>query len=264
MPEETECQAASREADGAPITGFVPEDVAALVTLAQKSATAIDWHHNSPLLQHVSFDEVIFMEDPVTAAGKDETAFANLGYEILAQGPHGPLALLRREGENARIHLLFHPQRSTLPFRVAFPILVANLVEHARKAAGLSESAAVTTGVLPVQSFGSGTSVTVRGPGKFGRTERTDDRGMVSGIPAPRAGEYRLTAGSITQTICTSLLITSETSLAAVSEMEFGDRISVAATDGSAKADRSLWWTLTLAAFVGLLAEWWWFQGRPV
>jgi hypothetical protein len=42
----------------------------------------------------------------------------------------------------------------------------------------------------------------------------------VSGIPAPRAGEYRLTAGSITQTICTSLLSASETSLAAVSEME--------------------------------------------
>jgi len=117
----------------------VPEDVAALVTLAQKCATASAWHRNSPLLQHVSFDEVIFMEDPVTAAGKDETAFANLGYEILAQGPHGPLALLRSEGENARIHLLFHPQRSTLPFRVAFPIFVANLVEHARKAAGSAD-----------------------------------------------------------------------------------------------------------------------------
>jgi hypothetical protein len=31
-----ECQTDSREADGAPITGFVPEDFAALVTLAQK------------------------------------------------------------------------------------------------------------------------------------------------------------------------------------------------------------------------------------
>ena len=71
---ETECQTGSRKADGAPITGFVPEDVAALVTLAQKSATASDWHRNSALLQHVSFDEVIFMEDPVTAAGNDETA----------------------------------------------------------------------------------------------------------------------------------------------------------------------------------------------
>jgi hypothetical protein len=71
---EAECQADSREADGAPITGFVPEEVAALVTLAQKCATAIDWHRNSPLLQHVSFDEVIFMEDPVrrdTLQGSD-------------------------------------------------------------------------------------------------------------------------------------------------------------------------------------------------
>jgi hypothetical protein len=244
-------------------TGFVPEDVASLVTLAQKSATAIDWRRDSPLLQHVSFDEVIFMEDPVTAPGKDETAFANLGCEILAQGPHGPLALLRSEGENARVHLLFHPERSTLPFRVAFPILVANLVEHARKAAGLSESAAVATGVLPAQYFGAGATVTVRGPGKSERTERADDRGLVSGIPAPRVGEYRLTVGSATQTIGASLLSTSESSLATVSEVEFGDRISVAAAGIAAKSDRSLWWALALAGFVVLLVEWWWFQRRP-
>jgi hypothetical protein len=245
-------------------TGFVPGEVTALVTLAQKGATAIDWRRESPLLQHVSFDEVIFMEDPVTADGKDETAFANLGYEILAQGPHGPLALLRSEGENARIHLLFHPDRSTLPFRVAFPILVANFVEQARKSAGLSESNAVPTGVLPPRQFDSGASVGVRGPGKFGRTERADERGMLSGVPAPRAGEYQLTAGGATQAIGASLLSTSETSLTTVSEMEFGDRIAVAAASVAPKADRSLWWTLALAGFVVLLVEWWWFQKRTV
>ena len=52
----------------------MPEDVAALVTLDQKSATAIGWRRESPLLQHVSFDEVIFMEAPVrrdTLQGSD-------------------------------------------------------------------------------------------------------------------------------------------------------------------------------------------------
>ena len=258
------------DAPGAPpalvlcTTGFVPEDAAALVSLAQKSTAAIDWRRDSPLLQHVSLDEVIFMEDPVTAAGKDDTAFANVGYEILAHGPHGPLALLRSEGENARVHLLFHPERSTLPFRVAFPIFTANLVEHARNLAGLSEATASPTGVLPQQNFTSGASVAVRGPSQFTRTERADDRGNVTGVPAPRIGEYTFAASGSTRTVGASLLSASETSLATVSEVEFGDRISVSTAGVSAKSDRSLWWPLALAGFLVLLAEWWWFQRRTV
>jgi hypothetical protein len=244
--------------------GFVPEDAAALVSIAQKSTAAIDWRRDSPLLQHVSLDEVIFMEDPVTAAGRDDTAFANLGYEILAHGPHGPLALLRSDGGNARVHLLFHPERSTLPFRVAFPIFTANLVEHARTLAGLSEATAAATGVLPQQNFTAGATVTVRGPSNFLRTERADERGAVAGIPAVHIGEYIFTAGGTARTVGASLLSASETGLAAVSEVEFGDRISVPTANGSAKTDRSLWWPLALAGFVVLLAEWWWFQRRAV
>jgi hypothetical protein len=244
--------------------GFVPEDAAALVSLAQKSTAAIDWRRDSPLLQHVSLDEVIFMEDPVTAAGKDDTAFANLGYEILAHGPHGPLALLRSDGGNARVHLLFHPEHSTLPFRVAFPIFTANLVEHARTLAGLSEATAAATGVLAQQNFTAGTAVTVHGPSHFTRTEHADERGTVAGIPAAHIGEYTFTAGGTARTVGASLLSASETGLAAVSEVEFGDRISVATASAVPKADHSLWWPIALAGFFVLLAEWWWFQRRTV
>ena len=245
-------------------TGFVPEDCAALVSLAQKSTAAIDWRRDSPLLQHVSLDDVIFMEDPVIAAGKDDTAFANLGYEILAHGQHGPLALMRSDGGNARIHLLFHAGRSTLPFRVAFPILVANLAQHAQVLAGLSEAAAVTTGVLPAQTFTAGANVTVSGPSRFSRTGHADERGAVAGIPAAQIGEYTFTAGGAARTIGASLLSTSETSLATVSEMEFGDRISVATATSTPRTDHSLWWPLALAGFIVLLVEWWWFQRRTV
>ena len=243
-------------------TGFVPEDMAALVTIAKKSVAAIDWRRESPLLQHVSLDEVIFMEDPVTAAGKDDTAFANLGYEILAHGQHGPLALVRGDDSGMRVHLLFHPEQSTLPFRVAFPIFTANLVERARILAGLSEAAATATGVLPPQNFTAGASVAVTGPSHFTRSERADERGTVAGIPAPRVGEYTFTSGGTSRTVGASLLSTSETGLAAVSEVEFGDRISVATANTASKADRSLWWPLALAGFAVLLVEWWWFQRR--
>jgi hypothetical protein len=213
----------------------------------------------------VSFDEVLFMDDPVTAAGKDETAFANLGYEPLILGPHGPLALVRGDDTALRLHLLFHPDRSTLPFRVAFPILASNLVAHAQKLAGLSESVSVATGVLPAHQFTSGTSVNVSGPEKFTRTEKADERGFVTGIPAPRVGEYVLSAGGGNETrLGVSLLSTNETGLTTVNEVEFGDRISVATASVAPKADRSLWWTLAALGFAVLLIEWWWFQRRTV
>ena len=247
-------------------TGFVPDDIAPLVTIEKKSVSAIDWQRESPLLQHVSLDEVIFMEDPVTAAGKDGTSFANLGCEVLAHGPHGPLALVRSDesGGSMRVHLLFSPEHSTLPFRVAFPIFTANLVERARALAGLSESAAIATGVLPPQGFSANMSVAVKGPSHFTRTERADERGTVAGIPAPHVGEYTFTTGGTVRTVGASLLSASETGLAAVSEVEFGDRISVATAGVSSKSDRSLWWSLALAGFVVLLVEWWWFQRRAV
>lgn len=247
-------------------TGFVPDDIAPLVTVQKKSIAAIDWRRESPLLQHVSLDEVLFTEDPVTAEGKDDTSFANLGCEVLAHGPHGPLALVRSDdsGGTMRVHLLFSPEHSTLPFRVAFPIFTANLVERARALAGLSESTAVATGVLPPQSFSAGASIAVSGPAHHTRTERADERGTVAGIPAPHVGEYTFTASGTVRTVGASLLSASETSLTAVNEVEFGDRISVSTAGASSKADRSLWWPLALAGFVVLLFEWWWFQRRAV
>src|SRR5205807_2702240 len=134
-----------------------------------------------------------------------------------------------------------------------------NLVEQARTLAGLSEAASSATGVLPQQNFTAGASIAVHGPSHFSRTERADERGTVAGIPAAHIGEYTFTASGTTRTVGASLLSASETSLAAVSEVEFGDRISVSTANISAKSDHSLWWPLALAGLVMLLTEWWWF-----
>jgi Ca-activated chloride channel homolog len=243
--------------------GIVPDALKSLVTLEQKHASAIDWRRESPLLQYVSLDEVIFMDDPSLATGKDETALANAGYETLATGPHGPLIIAHHEDSGSRIHLLFHPDRSTLPFRVAFPIFVSNLAAHAQKLAGLAEASAMPTGVLPPQTFTAGASVKVKGPANLSRTEKADARGLVSGIPAPQVGEYTLTADGAESRIGASLLSLAETSLASVDEVEFGDRITVAADTAAPKSDRALWWTLACIGFAVLLLEWWWFQRRP-
>ena len=115
--------------------GLVPEELQRTRERREKSTTAIDWRRESPLLQHVSLDEVIFMDDPATAAGKDETALRQSRLRNPRARPARPArAPAQRRRGDARVHLLFHPERSTLPFRVAFPIFTANLVQPARNA----------------------------------------------------------------------------------------------------------------------------------
>ncbi len=243
--------------------GLVPPDLRLLLTIQLQNTQAIDWRRDSPLLQHVSLREVILMDQPTRAAAATDESFAQLGYEILAQGERGPLALEKRAGETLEIALLFHTDRSTLPYRVGFPIFISNLVQAAWQQTGLAEVRALATGVFPPIAVAPERNYRLEGPGDFRREARSDDAGRLSGLPAPRAAEYVLTGddGS-TRHLGASLLSSAETSLGAVERIEFHDQLSVTAAATAPKTDRSLWWLLALAGFVLLLVEWWWFQ-RP-
>ncbi|MDB6149259.1 MAG: hypothetical protein JWQ44_707 [Chthoniobacter sp.] len=241
--------------------GLVPEDAQKLVTLQNKNSQAIDWRRDAPLLQHVALNDVIFMDQPTNEAGAEDASFANLGYEIVARGPQGPLILSRRDGETQSIHLLFHTDRSTLPYRVGFPIFVSNLVQIAVQQAGFAETTAARTGVLPSLSVAAKETFRVDGPGGLRREERSDDTGRLNGVPAPKAGEYKISGpGAPPQPIGASVLSLTETSLQTVEAIEFNDQLTVAAASTATRSDRSLWWALACAGFIVLLVEWWWFH----
>jgi hypothetical protein len=244
--------------------GVVPSDLRQLVRTEQRNAQAIDWRRDSPLLQHVSLRDVILMDQP-TRIGDDDEAFARLGYEVLAQGERGPLVLEKRAGDTLEVDVLFHTDRSTLPYRVGFPIFVSNLVQAAWHQAGLAETRGVATGVLPPLVVAPDRGYRLAGPGHSRREARSDAVGQLTGLPAPITGEYVLTGddGS-TQRLGASLLSAAETALDAVERIEFNDQLSVAAATAPQKSDRSLWWALALAGFVVLLVEWWWFQRRSI
>jgi hypothetical protein len=241
--------------------GLVPEDVQKFIVVNAESTTAIDWRRESPLLQHVTLADVVFLDQPAFAADASEETLANLGYEIVAHGPRGPLLLERTEGDALRVALLFHTDRSTLPYRVGFPIFVSNVVQAALQQSGLAEANANRTGVLPPLTLAPATSYRLAGPANFLREERSDDRGQLTGLAAPRAGDYTLSAaGTEVRHLGASLLSPAETSLAGVHQIEFADALTVAAASTVPKADRSLWWGLACTGFVVLLVEWWWFQ----
>ena len=240
--------------------GYVPEDLRDLVTIAESGvAEVVDWDRSEPLLQHVHLGEVLIADVPEIAEGTTAQSFEELGYELLVHGRAGPLVLKRRIGHRTHYVLLFHSDRSTLPHRVGFPILVSNLVEIARQQGRLSEARGETTGVLPRRTLETDTDYRVLGPG--GRQVDTPTRadGVLAGVAAPRVGVYEIHGGGDVIKIGASLLDAGETSLKSVEKIQFGE-LPVDASEETLETDFPLWGTLAFAGFCLLLIEWWVYQ----
>jgi hypothetical protein len=139
--------------------------------------------------------------------------------------------------------------------------MVANAVQAAMHRAGLSEAYAGRTGVLSPVAVAPGAACRIEGPAGYERTAHADDAGMLTGIPAPKAGSYvvRPSQGEPLK-VGASLLAESETRLAIVQEIEFEEELSVAAAASNVRTDRVLWPLLAALAFSLLLGEWWYDQ----
>ncbi|HEV3298326.1 MAG TPA: VWA domain-containing protein [Planctomycetaceae bacterium] len=244
--------------------GFVPKDLAKLVSVGKGSIDVVDWERSSPLLAHVTLSEVTGVEQPRSAEGVRDGDFEKQGYAVLASGRTGPLMLERRVGVRLEYYLLFHPDRSTLPFRVGFPILAANLLEIGRLQAGLAEVRGSRTGVLPPLQLKPRTTYRVAGPQGGVVDMAANESGVLNGVSALSIGQYRVSEGGTEAArVGVSLLDSMETSLAAVKQLRFKENQEVAATSDRIDADRPLWPTFALAGLGLLLVEWWYFQRRP-
>jgi hypothetical protein len=143
--------------------GVVPEDAAALLKVDREGTQAIDWQRNHPLLQHVELGDALFLDRVAYVSGAKEADFDALGYDILVHGREGPLLLERRRDDVLEYYFLFHTDRTTLPYRVGFPILVANVAATALERAGISRVDALTTGVFPPRPWPADEPVRGRG-----------------------------------------------------------------------------------------------------
>jgi len=167
-------------------------------------------------------------------------------------------------GARLEYYFLPHTDHSTLPYRVAFPILAANLVEIGRVQSGLSEVHESRTGVLPPLQLKPKTTYRVTGPAGNRVDVTSTDTGLVNGVAAPAIGQYRVTEGGTeVARIGVSLLDSMETSLVPVSQLQFRENLQVAATSARLDADRPLWPMILLLGLGILLVEWWYFQRRP-
>ncbi len=241
--------------------GVIPEDLKERVLMKEDISRVIDWNRTTPLLRHVQMADVQIGQQPAYAEGVTVRDLESRGYEVLVDGNAGPLLLQKREGLQTAWWFTFQTDKSTLPFRVGFPILAANAVEAAMKQAALSEVSAAPTGVLPAISLDADRDYVVTTPRGEKLSGRSGATGLLTGIPAARVGRYEVQEGQDTVAIVgTGLLSVTETALLPVEELRFTEAAVAMESAETLGTDRPLWWTLAALAFGVLMFEWWYFQ----
>jgi Ca-activated chloride channel homolog len=244
--------------------GFIPTELQHFVVPGTNGAAVIDWRRDAAVLQHVVLADLVVLDQPAFTANAGEADLENVGYEVLMHGQHGPLLVRKQETDSLRFALLFHTDRSTLPYRVGFPIFVANVVQIAMEQAGLAEARADRTGVLPPVTLAPNHHYEIEASGQKPEPVAADDRGVVSGVRASRVGYYSfLENGAMRRRVGAGLLSPTETSLAGVDQIEFNEQLQVAAATIVVKTDRQLWPLLLMSALSLLMVEWWFFQRKP-
>jgi hypothetical protein len=211
----------------------------------------------------VELSDLVILDRPHSAEGVSDGDYERRGYEVLVHGDGGPLMLQKREGGRLSLCLLFHTSRSTLPYRVGFPVMVSNLVQLAMEQAGLAEGAGSRTGVLRDLLVQPDRLYEVQGPDGPAAAAKSDANGILSGVPALRVGRYSVrTGGRVEASVGASLLAPAETVLASAEEIQFDEGLSVSAA-GVMQTDRPLWSAFAMLAFGFLMGEWWYYHRRP-
>jgi hypothetical protein len=244
--------------------GIIPPGLQHFIELGTNGSSVVDWRRDAPVLQHVQLTDLTVLDQPCFAENAGESDLENLNYEVLIHGQHGPLLVRQQNLDGVWFALLFHSDRSTLPYRVGFPIFVANVVQVALEQAGLADALANRTGVLPPLTLAPGGKYQIQTPAQTVGAARADDHGIVSGEAASRAGYYSiLENGSQRRRVGVCLLSPGETSLAGVAQIQFNEQLQVAAAAAVVKTDWPLWPALLLVALGVMLVEWWFFQKKP-
>ncbi len=244
--------------------GFVPEELQRFVELGTNGSSVVDWRRDAPLLQHVQLADMVVLDEPRFVQNAGEGDLENLNYEVLIHGRGGPLMVRKQDADGVRFALLFHTDRSTLPYRVGFPIFVENVVQAAMQQAGLAEALANKTGVLPPLTLAPNGKYQIQTPSQTVEAITADERGIVSGVAAPRAGYYSiLENGAQRRRVGAGLLSPTETSLNSVDQIQFNEQLQVAAATIAVKTDWPLWPALLMAGLCVMLFEWWFFQKKP-
>jgi hypothetical protein len=206
-------------------------------------------------LRFVSFDNVDIIE--ATAAKTPSWA------SPIVESSATPLILAGELSRRRVIWVGFDVLQSSWPFRLSFPIFVANAVEWLNPATVNAAQRSVRTGApirltLPANT----TAARVTLPDQTARELTVDPlaREFVFGDTA-RQGLYEVLTGTNRVVVCVNLLDQAETDTAPRTELKFGKYARAQVARGTL-ANLELWRWIALAGLAVLLFEWWYYHRR--
>jgi Ca-activated chloride channel family protein len=211
------------------------------------SETAVTRTANDPLLEHVDFRQVQIRQ----AVRVDPPAWAR----TLIQAEGGPLLLAGETGGRRVAALTFDLHQSDLPLQVAFPVLMANLVDWLSPGLPFDAGGPVRPGDPVTLYPGDATEVEVVAPG--GTVWTPPDEGVPVYPDTGALGLYQVRLdGEPAGTFAVNLFDPAESTLTRAEMIRIG-RAEVQPGAGEALGQQSLWAWLAGAALALLLAEWW-------
>lgn len=208
----------------------------------------------SPLLAYVELEQVLI--------GEAYAVEVPPGAEVLVSSFEHPLLFLDENPQRNVLFFAFNINRSDLPLRVAFPVIIANSIAWFTQPKGMPDTGLQTGGQLRLDVAEiADRQFTITGPsGEPVRIRREGDEVVFSATE--RAGFYEVKGETLDAVVAVSLASESESDI----EPKPGG-IGSAGEPGGFGASTlhfPLWYYLVLLAVVLSVAEWFMYQRRIV
>ena len=215
----------------------------------------VDWKSTHPLLRFVSFDNVALAK---TLAVKTPTWAA-----AVVDSPQTPLILAGELARQRIVWLGFDLLESNWPFRISFPIFIANAVDWLNPASMQASQLLVKAGepfrqalIEPARSA----EVTFPDGSRKSLSLDPNAQELVFGGTA-KQGVYHLTIGTNETVFCVDLLDSAESDTRPRAELNLGKFGTVAATT-MRRANLEIWRWIAAIGLAVLMFEWWWYHRR--
>lgn len=211
-----------------------------------KDPVVTDAKRTHPLMRYANVEDVRVASAVV--AGLEG------GWEAVVESGDAPLIAAREEGERREVFWAFDAEKSDLPLRLAFPLLLGNLVDWLT-GAELVPVATVPAGreaVLPAGTLVAAEPIT--DAGAEGAKPLLRER-----VVLERAGWYATRRGEESGWLAVSLVDRVESDLRSQDAAD-----GLGGVPPAAPASSGWWRWCALAALALFSLEWWWFHRRKL
>jgi Ca-activated chloride channel family protein len=217
----------------------------------------VDWKTAHPVLRYVSFDNV-----PIAESFAVKTP--NWGVSLL-DAPQASMMVAGELGRQRIIWIGFDILQSLWPYRVSFPMFVANATEWLNPANAKNAQLVVKPGDpfrLALTHPEKSAQVTTPGGATKSVELNANANELVYGDTF-KQGVYRVRLSTNEVTFCSDLLDSAESNIKPRDELQLGKYTKVTATTMQ-RTNMELWRTIASIGLVVLMIEWWYYHRRTV